>query len=86
MTKIKECENLLREWKAKAYKSIKHRLITQAKMETDVMMGISLALTIFKRPSNKKLKMDAITCTNLDCNPRGYDRCLDIETCENRTT
>ena len=86
MDKIKECENLLREWQDKAYKSIDHKRVTQARMEADVMMGISLALAIFKRPSNKKLKMDTVTCTNLDCNPKGYDRCLNINSCENRTT
>ena len=38
------------------------------------------------RKNNKKLKVDARICTNLDCNPNGYARCLDFETCEKRTT
>lgn len=36
--------------------------------------------------NNKKLKMDAPICTNLDCNPKGYARCIDFNSCEERTT
>jgi len=64
MNKIEECENLLKEWEAKAYKSIKHKLAIKAKMEADVMLGISLALQIIKRSSATTIQTDTEPCEN----------------------
>ena len=34
---------------------------------------------------NKKLKINARICTNLECNPKGYANCIDFDSCEKRT-
>jgi len=62
MNKIEECEKLLEYWKAKAYKSVEFKLVTQAKMEANVMTGITLALAIFKKPSNTAMQIDTTPC------------------------
>lgn len=36
--------------------------------------------------AGKLSKMDARICTNLECNPKRYPRCLDFDFCKKRTT
>jgi len=52
MSKILECEKLLKKWEASSQKFLKYGQLKHAHNDARVAYGIKLALSIFKEPSN----------------------------------
>lgn len=61
MTRIEECEKLLNEWKT-IYEAMDLTGIKHHVYEEGFVNGLEAALSIFKKPSNTQMYIDACTC------------------------